>query len=76
MMSLTDDQLLYLTTTRDVTVYSINLMTHFWAIARSGVNDMQLVGCEGKSTRVIVQSEDSRYVQTSFLQNLKNRISV
>ena len=61
-MGLTDDRLLYTATTRNITVWNINIVTQFWAMTRSKVRSIQLERGEGKSTRVTAQSEDGRFV--------------
>ncbi|CAH1782794.1 unnamed protein product [Owenia fusiformis] len=58
-MGLTDENLLYLSTLRNITLWSVNNVTQFWAMARNKVNSLSLVSGEDKSTRVLAIGEDS-----------------
>ena len=59
-MGLTDDRLLYMATIHTVSLWSLNNVTFFWALARSRINQLSLVHGEGKSTRVLAVGGDSR----------------
>ena len=59
-MGLTDDRLLYLSTKRTLTVWSLNTSTTFWSLARCCLTRLLLVPGYGKSTRLVAVGEDSR----------------
>lgn len=59
-MGLSESKQLYLGTMRDITLWSLNTICHFWAPARNRVTDLSLVQGEGKSTRVLAVGEDGR----------------
>jgi hypothetical protein len=52
-LGLTDDNLLYISTCRSITLWHTNQFFKFWALARNIVNKMYLAGTEGKTTRVV-----------------------
>lgn len=59
-MGLTDDNLLYISTAHNITLWNLNHFIHFWSLTRSQVNCLQLEGCPGKTKRVFAVGEDSR----------------
>ena len=59
-MGLTDDNMLFISTARAVTLWHMNYTVQFWALARSRINRMELCGCKEKTTRLMAISEDSR----------------
>ena len=60
-MGLTDDNLLYISTCRSITLWHTNQFLKFWALARNNVNKLYLSGAEDKTTRVVAVCDDSRY---------------
>ncbi|XP_074644622.1 uncharacterized protein LOC141901337 [Tubulanus polymorphus] len=59
-MGLTDDKLLYIGTSRTISVWSLNNTYHFWALARNPVSSLTLQrGVEDKSIRVLALGNDS-----------------
>ncbi|XP_025106267.1 uncharacterized protein LOC112571485 isoform X4 [Pomacea canaliculata] len=58
-MGLTDDNLLYISTAHNITLWNLNHFIHFWSLTRSQVNCLQLEGCPGKTKRVLAVGEDS-----------------
>ena len=67
-MGLMDDSLLYLSTLRQLTVWSLNHVTDFWALTRCRINQLSLSHSAGKSTTVTAVGDDSRYVVTLLLR--------
>ena len=59
-MGLTDDNLLYISTARSLTLWHLNHFIHFWSLTRNQVTRLQLEGCSGKTQRVLAVGEDSR----------------
>ncbi|VDI67765.1 Hypothetical predicted protein [Mytilus galloprovincialis] len=58
-MGLTDDNLLYISTCRSITLWHTNQFLKFWALARNNVNKLYLSGAEDKTTRVVAVCDDS-----------------
>ncbi|XP_070192502.1 uncharacterized protein [Littorina saxatilis] len=58
-MGLTDDNLLYLSTARSLSLWHLNHFIHFWSMTRNQVTRLQLEGCAGKTKRVVAVGEDS-----------------
>ncbi|KAK7499549.1 hypothetical protein BaRGS_00009201 [Batillaria attramentaria] len=74
-MGLTDDNLLYISTARSLTLWHLNLFIHFWSLTRNQVTRLQLEGCPGKSLRVLAVGEDSS-VRLFARSNQKNLSTV
>ena len=66
-MGLMDDSLLYLSTLHQLTVWSLNHVTDFWAMTRCRINQLSLSHCVGKSATVTAVGDDSRCVGTIHL---------
>ncbi|XP_069141292.1 uncharacterized protein [Argopecten irradians] len=58
-MGLTDDNILYISTCRNITLWSLNQFYSFWALSRNRVTNLSLTGHEGKTTRVVSLGDDS-----------------
>ncbi|XP_060076269.1 uncharacterized protein LOC132555908 [Ylistrum balloti] len=58
-MGLTDDNILYVSTCRNITLWSLNQFYSFWALSRNRVTRLSLSGHEGKTTRVVSLGDDS-----------------
>ncbi|XP_048253112.1 uncharacterized protein LOC124133882 isoform X3 [Haliotis rufescens] len=58
-MGLTDDNLLYISTARNISIWSLNYFFQFWSLARNELSNLSLVGCKGKTTRIVALGEDS-----------------
>ncbi|XP_033746435.1 uncharacterized protein LOC117331705 isoform X2 [Pecten maximus] len=58
-MGLTDDNILYVSTCRNITLWSLNQFYSFWALSRNRVTNLSLSGHEGKTTRVVSLGDDS-----------------
>ncbi|KAK2182785.1 hypothetical protein NP493_336g03008 [Ridgeia piscesae] len=58
-MGLMDDNLLYLSTLRELTVWSLNHVTDFWALTRCHIKQLSLAHSVGKSTCVTALGDDS-----------------
>ncbi|XP_046571416.1 uncharacterized protein LOC124279617 [Haliotis rubra] len=58
-MGLTDDNLLYISTARNISIWSLNYFYQFWSLARNELSNLSLVGCKGKTTRIVALGEDS-----------------
>ncbi|XP_059144785.1 uncharacterized protein LOC131931960 [Physella acuta] len=74
-MGLTDDNLLYMSTPRTLTLWNFNYNIMFWALARSQVNSLSLCRRKGKTTRLMVVTEDSS-VRLMARSNRKNLCTV
>ncbi|GFR91987.1 WD repeat-containing protein 87 [Elysia marginata] len=74
-MGLTDDNMLFISTARAVTLWHMNYTVQFWALARSRVTRMELCGCKEKTTRLMAISEDSS-VRLMARSNRKNLCTV
>ncbi|RUS77658.1 hypothetical protein EGW08_014581 [Elysia chlorotica] len=74
-MGLTDDNMLFISTARAVTLWHMNYTVQFWALARSRVLGMELCGCKEKTTRLMAISEDSS-VRLMARSNQKNLCTV
>ena len=59
-MGVTDDNLLYLSTMRCISLWAFNSTHHLWALARNQLTQLSLVKGEAKSTRVLAVCGDSR----------------
>ncbi|XP_021350983.1 uncharacterized protein LOC110448841 isoform X2 [Mizuhopecten yessoensis] len=58
-MGLTDDNILYVSTCRNITLWSLNQFYSFWALSRNRVTRLSLSGHESKTTRVVSLGDDS-----------------
>ncbi|ESO89998.1 hypothetical protein LOTGIDRAFT_164698 [Lottia gigantea] len=58
-MGLTDDEKLYMCTSRHLTLWSLNYFYEYWSTARSKLTKMSLVGCQNKTTRILTVGDDN-----------------
>ncbi|XP_012943336.1 uncharacterized protein LOC101848406 [Aplysia californica] len=74
-MGLTDDNMLFMSTPRALTLWNLNYSMQFWALARSSVTRMKLCGSRDKTTRLMAVSEDSS-IRLMARSNCKNLSTV
>ena len=61
-MGLTNGNLLYVSSTQDVSLWNLNHFLHFWSLSGNQVTHLKLEGYRGKSWRVVALGDDSRSV--------------
>ncbi|KAK3608331.1 hypothetical protein CHS0354_030785 [Potamilus streckersoni] len=74
-MGLTDDKLLYVSTCRYISLWSLNYFYQFWGLARNQLTNMYLSGCKEKTTRLVALGEDSS-VRLFIRSNRRNITTV